>query len=970
MLLLLLALAATAAPPDFDRQVAPVLASHCLDCHSGPKPKGGLDLSRKAVALAAVVPGKPAESGLWERIASDEMPPKKPLPEADRAVLKRWIESGAGWGADPIDPFRLTTATRAGVDWWSLSPVRRSAVPEIRNPKSEIRNDIDRFVLAKLGENGLSPSPPADKRTLLRRLSFDLTGLPPTPEEIDAFLKDDSPDAYEKVVERLLASPHYGERWARHWLDVVRYGETDGFERNTARPNAWPYRNWVIAALNADLSYDQFARLQLAGDLLKPDDPGAVAATGFLVAGVHNTVLGNAQMAAVARVDELEDLVGAVGQTFLGLTANCARCHDHKFDPIAQADFYRLASALSGVAPGERDLPVPGLRAALLKAPADLAAVRKELAAVEAPARGGKPAPPAPLAAWDFRTGTDDLVGGLPARPAGGVKLTPAGAILDGKTGYLRTGPLPADLRAKTLEAWVIVDPLTQGGGGVLTVQTPDGNAFDAIVYAEREPRRWMAGSDGFRRTKPFGGPDEAAAGVVHVAITYAPDGTITGYRDGAAYGKAYQTAQPVLYKAGEAVIQFGCRHGPPAAGRMLAGTVVAARVYDKALSPTEVAVSFAAGPGLTPEAEIVANLSPEANAKRTELKARAAKLAAALAALQARGSRKVYAVVPDRPGVTRVLGRGQVENPGAVATPGGLPAAGGAFDFGLPADAPDALRRRALADWVTSPANPLFARVMVNRVWQGHFGAGLVPTPSDFGFNAGHPSHPDLLDWLAAELADRKYSLKSLHRLIVTSATYRQTSLPRKEAAAVDADNRLLWRMKPRRLEGEAVRDAMLAVSGLLDRTVGGKGFSDYKENTFNGTAYYEPFDPSGPGFDRRSIYRFVPRGGNTGLLDTLDCPDPAAAAPRRAVTTTPLQALSLWNGGFALRAAGALADRLAKEHPGDIDQQVGRAWQLAFGRDPTADERAAAAKLVAAHGLPALCRALFNANEFLVAG
>ncbi|MBX9584779.1 MAG: DUF1553 domain-containing protein, partial [Gemmataceae bacterium] len=344
---------------------------------------------------------------------------------------------------------------------------------------------------------------------------------------------------------------------------------------------------------------------------------------------------------------------------------------------------------------------------------------------------------------------------------------------------------------------------------------------------------------------------------------------------------------------------------------------------------------------------------------------------------------------------------RGQVEQPGAVAAPGGLPAAGGTFDFGLPPDAPDAARRRKLADWITSPANPLFARVMVNRVWQHHFGAGLVPTPSDFGFSGGRPSHPELLDWLAAEFAnpspgpspaggggkdggwffspspsggggrgEGSWSLKHLHKLIVTSATYRQASLPRQEAAAVDADNRLLWRMKPRRLEGEAVRDAMLAVSGLLDRTVGGKGFSDYKENNFNGTAYFEPFDPSGPGFDRRSIYRFVPRGGNAGLLDALDCPDPAAAAPRRAVTTTPLQALALWNGGFALRASGAFADRLAKECPGDVGQQVGRAWQLAFGRDPTADERAAAETLVAAHGLPALCRALFNANEFLIVG
>ncbi|MBX9627517.1 MAG: DUF1549 domain-containing protein [Gemmataceae bacterium] len=954
---------ATAAPPDFDREVAPVLASHCLSCHSGPKPKGDLDLSRKAGALAAVVAGQPDDSPLWQRVAADEMPPKKPLPAADRAVLKAWVEAGAGWGADPIDPFRFTTATRAGLDWWSLQPVKRPAIPDGANP-------VDHLVRAKLAEKGLTPSPPADKRTLLRRVTFDLIGLPPTPEEVAAFLKDESPDAYEKVVDRLLASPHYGERWARHWLDVARYGETDGFERNTPRPNSWPYRDWVVKALNADLPYDQFARLQLAGDVLKPGDPDAVAATGFLVAGVHNTVLGNDQMRAVARVDELEDLVGAVGQTFLGLTANCARCHDHKFDPLAQADFYRLASALSGVGHGERELPVPGLKAEVARVTAARAAVLKELAAVEAPARGGKAVPPAPLAAWDFRTGADDRVGTLHAKPAGGVKLTPAGAVFDGKTGYLRTGPLAADLRAKTLEAWVAVDPLTQRGGGVVTVQAADGNTFDAIVYAEQEARKWMAGSELFRRTKPFGGADEAAGGAVHVAVTYAGDGMVHAYRDGAAHGTAYKTTPPVVFKAGEATVQFGCRHGKPEPGRVLAGTVVAARVYGEALAPAEVAASFAAGPGGMPEAEIVAKLSAEANAERARLKERAATLSAELAKLRAKGEQRVYAVVPQPPGVTRVLGRGQVEQPGAVVAPGGLPAAGGVFHFGLPPDAPDAARRRKLAEWVTSPANPLFARVMVNRVWQHHLGHGLVPTPSDFGFNAGRPSHPELLDWLASEFADRKYSLKSMHKLIVTSAAYRQSSLPRKEAVAVDADNRLLWRVTPRRLEGEAVRDAMLAASGRLDRTVGGKGFSDYKEDNFNGTAYFEPFDPAGPEADRRSIYRFVPRGGNAGLLDTLDCPDPAAAAPRRAVTTTPLQALALWNGGFALRVSGAFAERLAKDRPGDVGGQVGRAWQLAFGRDPTPEERTAAEKLVAAHGLAALCRALFNANEFLVVG
>ncbi|MBN9522441.1 DUF1553 domain-containing protein [bacterium] len=956
---------ALAAPPDFDSAVAPLLAVRCLDCHRGTGAKGGLDLSRRDAVVGkdgAVVPGKLTESSLWERVAAGEMPPKKGLPAAEKAILKEWIESGAAWGTDPIDPFRVTTSARAGYDWWALK-----LLPEIRNPKSEIRNEIDSFVAAKLRDKGLSPSPPAGPRTLIRRVTFDLTGLPPTPEEIDAFLADRAPDAYEKMVDRLLVSPHYGERWARHWLDVVRYGETDGFERNAARPNAWPYRDWVVRALNADMPYDRFARLQLAGDVLVPDDPGAVAATGFLVAGVHNTVLGTDAMRAVARQDELEDLVGSVGQAFLGLTLNCARCHDHKFDPVSQADYYRFAALLSGVGHGERALPDRAAGDALTKLVREIETVRAELRAIEAPARAG----PAPAAAWDFRAGPNDLAGGLHARPVGGAKLTAAGAVLDGKTGYLRTPPLAAPLRAKTLEAWVKLDSLAQRGGGVVSVQTPDGGVFDAVVFGENEPARWSAGSDFFRRTRSFNGPAEARDEPVHVALAFDADGTVRGYRQGDPYGTPYKANGPVAFEAGKAEVLIGLRHAPAGGNRHLAGTVVAARLYDRALTAAEVAASFADGPGLVPEAAVEAKLSPADRARRAQAKARLTKLSEVEAEMRARLGVRVYANVPLPPGVTRVLARGDVTTPREVVAPGGLPAVRALRpDFGLAPDAPDAARRKALAEWVTAPANPLFARVAVNRLWHHHFGTGLVETPSDFGFNGGRPSHPELLDWLAAEFVGKGYSLKHLHRLLVTSVTYRQQSVPRAEALKVDADNRLLWRAKPRRLEGEAVRDAMLAAAGLLDRTVGGKGFSDYRERNFNGTAYYDPFDPDEPAAQRRSLYRFTPRGANPGLLDALDCPDPAAAAPRRAVTTTPLQALSLWNGAFALRTADAFAARLEREAPGDAGKQVERAWVLAFARPPTPAEREAAVRLVRSAGLPALGRALFNANEFLTVG
>jgi hypothetical protein len=982
-LLLLAPAAATAAPPDFDKQVAPVLASRCLDCHSGEKPKGKLDLSRSAGAAGVVAAGKPDDSELWKRVAAGEMPPKKPLPEAERKLLKEWIESGAKWGSDPIDPFRLTTATRAGYDWWALQSVRRSAVPEITNPKSQIRNPIDNFVVAKLSDKGLSLSPEADRRVLIRRLYFDLVGLPPTPEEVEAFANSKDANAYEKLVDKLLTSPQYGERWARHWLDVVRYGETDGFERNSPRPSAWPYRDWVIRALNTDLPYTEFARMQFAGDVLHPDNPDAVRATGFLVAGVHNTVLGNDLMRAVARQDELEDIVGSVAQTFLGLTANCARCHDHKFDPISQADFYRLAAALGGVGFGERALPDAKAAAQIAGLAKQQEAAAKELAGIEEPARKAVlaakgmeklKAAPAPVAAWDFRKGADDLVGKLHAK-TGGAKLTPDGAVFDGKTGFFRTPPLTFDLKAKTLEAWVKLDNLTQRGGGVISIQTPDGGEFDAIVFGEREPGRWMAGSDFFRRTQPFGAAEEkdAAKEFVHLAITYADDGTITAYRDGKPYGKGYAAKGPVAFAKGKAVVAFGCRHEPAGGNKMLAGTVSLARVYDRALSADEVEASFASG-GFVTDAEIDAKLTDGQRAARSKLRKERDALANELAALRAKtAGAKAYANVPQAPGVTRILARGDLARPGAVVSPGGIAAVRGpSADFKLKPDASDAERRKKLAEWVTAQQNPLFARVIVNRIWHYHFGTGIVETPNDLGFNGGRPSHPELLDWLAAYLAnpDRKvggaWSLKALHSLIVTSAAYRQASAPRKDALAKDADNRLLWRYKPHRLEGEAIRDAMLAVSGLLNPEVGGKGFSDYKERNFNGTAYFDPFDPVGPEFHRRSVYRFTPRGANQGFLDTFDCPDPAAAAPRRAATTTPLQALSLWNSGFALRAAEAFAARVAKEADG-VERQVRRAWQLAYQRDPTAEEAKLAAKLVGDHGLKALSRVLFNSNEFV---
>jgi hypothetical protein len=979
------------APQHFDRKIAPLLVNRCLDCHAGARPRGGLDLTSRAAALEGgdsgpvIVPGNAAKSLLWKHVSTGKMPPKKPLAAAEKQLLREWIDAGAAWGTDPIDPFRFTTDHRAGYDWWALQPVVRPEPPAVKHAAWP-RGAIDRFILAELEARGLAPSPEADRPTLIRRLYFDLLGLPPAPEDVQAFVKDPAPDAYEKLVDRLLAAPHFGERWARHWLDVVRFGESNGFEFDELRPNAWPYRDWVIRAINDDMPFDRFARLQLAGDVLAPGDVQGVTATGFLVAGSYDTVGQTQQsvaMKAVVRQDELEDLVGTVGQAFLGLTVHCARCHDHKFDAVRQKEYYRLAAALGGVFHGNRDVTA----AAVVKDFADkqkvqqaaLAELQRQLAQLEAPVRqqilaerkktgGPVTGLPEPLAHWDFSRGLKDQRNGVPAALHGDAKLGQAGLLVDGKGGYASTGPLQKTIKARTLVARVQLANLTQRGGAAISLQTLDGQVFDAIVFGEQQPGHWMAGSDGFRRSKSFQATAESKADMesVHLAIVYAADGTITAYRNGQPHGKPYQSGGLVTFEAGKAQLVFGVRHTPAQPGRLLAGTVLQAALFDVPLSPPEVAALAGAASDYVSEKEMIARLDDVGKAAREKLTARIRETRKQLEAPPPK--QLVYAVVPRPPGVTHLLQRGNPAEKGAVVTPGGVAAlAGAAADFGLAADAGDAERRQRLADWITHPKNPLFARVIVNRLWHHHFGAGLVETPNDFGFNGGRPSHPQLLDWLADELVRQKFSLKALHRLMVTSAAYRQASRFNAAAANVDAGNRLLWRKSPVRLEAEAVRDAMLTVAGQLNPRMGGPGFQDFKVRVRGATYYYDLIDGVGPEFQRRTIYRTWARSGRSPLLDTLDCPDPSTATHRRAVTTTPLQALTLLNSPFALRTAEHFAKRVQGEVGDDVAKQVGRAYWLAYGRAATGAEVAAAEPVVRAHGLLVLCRALINSNEFL---
>lgn len=977
---LLLLAGVARAEVDFEREIAPLLASRCLSCHSGAEPKGGLDLTQEKRVRQGGESGEPAlgktldDSPLWKLVASGEMPPKAPLPQGERELLKAWISSGATWGAGPIDPLRYTTASRAGYNWWSLLPVRPQPPPTTGTGAAN--EPLDAFLLARLDAAQVKPTPEAEPRAWFRRLKFDLLGLPPEPAETAAFLADRSPDAHERAIDRMLASPQYGERWARHWLDVAHFGESDGFEYDRMRPSAWRYRDWLIGAFNRDLPYDQFAQRQIAGDLLAGATPleaeDGVIATGFLVAGAHDSLIPKGEiMRAIMRQDELEDLVGVVSQSFLGLTVQCARCHDHKFDPISQRDYYHLAAALGGVKRGERSLP---------HAPASqdnearLAAVLSELRQLDAAARkavlAGRKSPasalaPKPLAAWEFEGDARDAVGDLHGELVGGAKIEQGALLLDGKSAFLRTPPLKAVLAEKTLEVWVRLDTLEQRGGGAISLQTLGGEVFDAVVFGERDPRQWLAGSNNFIRTQSFSGSPESEATqrFVQFAIVYTAEGRITAYRDGALYGKAYASGKLQTFEAGKAQVVLGLRHGAPGGNRMLSGKIDRARLYDRALTAEEIAAS-AGGAGFVADAELLAALSAEQRGRREQL-------------LQERGQleqmqkskvdRKAFAVTPAQPAESFVLLRGDPQRKGEPAPPAGLSAlAQLAGHFSLANTASDAERRRALAMWISSRENPLFARTLVNRVWHYRFGRGLIETPSDLGFNGGAPSHPELLEHLTHEFVRGGFSIKALHRRLLSSQAFRLSSQLLPAALAKDADNRLLWRYAPRRLDAESLRDAVLAVAGELNPQMGGESFQDFRPYFYKGSQFYEPQDYVGPTFQRRSVYRMWARGGRNPLLDTFDCPDPSASTPRRGGTTTPLQALSLLNSSLMLRMSDSLAQRLEREAASPAER-VALAWQLCYGRSGDPEEAAAATAFAAEFGWPALARVLLNSNGFL---
>ncbi|MEQ1828476.1 MAG: DUF1553 domain-containing protein [Pirellula sp.] len=987
--------------------VRSILSIRCAGCHNASEKRGGLDLTERAQMLSggdsgvAFNPQTPRESLIWKRIESGEMPPKQPLSVQERDVLSNWIQSGGPWPGERLDPMEFTSETRAGYNWWSLQPLRASSLAGIEpqapavgvptpvaptdlrpaaNASNDSSNPIDDWVDKRLAEKGMRRSPQAALNVLLRRMSYHVTGLPPAQPIVNSTANSNI-ELIHAYIDQLLDSPEFGQRWARHWLDTVRFGESHGFERDQLRSNAWRYRDWVVHALNTDMPYDRFASLQIAGDALESTAAHGHVATGMLVCGPYDQVGQTQQskaMREIVRQDELEDFISVVCQSFLGLTVNCSRCHDHKFDPIPQREYYRISAALAGTHHGEVQLESEHVESTsqpiLERLRTRKSEVSKEIESIEgkvrvqilADRRIQPPStdPPIPISRWDFDNLKDSL-GGLDLDLRSNATLRD-GRLHVGGTGFAVTKNLKKELREKTLEAWVQLSNLGQSGGAAISLETEDGAVFDGIVFGEREPKRWVVGSNFYSRSDSLGDVESESSvnETVHVAFVYASDGSIRAYRNGHPYGMAVRKSELVAFLPKTSHVLFGLRHSPAAESKILQGSIERAQLYDRALSSDEVLASARSQFAAVSTSEILARLEP---AKQEALTALRFELNQIDDQIQRTADRRVYAVASKAIPKTFVLARGNTSAPLDVVQPGGVSAIQGpSSDFPLDDSAPDKERRQALAGWIASDRNPLFARVIVNRVWHHYFGVGIVATPNDFGFNGGRPSHPELLDWLAQDLIAHGWSLKHLHRRILTSETYQQASSVNAEYLAKDADNRLLWRHTPTRLDAESLRDTILLLAGKLDCSLDGPGYYDF-EFTIHNSHFYFMRDPLGDTFQRRTLYRTLIRSARSNLLDVFDCPDPSTKTPQRSATTTPLQSLALMNNSFVVRMADAWAEKVMSMGIGNEHAQVQEVFRQALGRKPESNELSASISVSQQHGLATVCRALLNCNELL---
>ena len=965
-----------AADGDRHDRARALLAARCVECHGADAQEGGLRLDSRGSVLRGgeygpvAIAGSGTEGELLDRIrsadADERMPPTgAPLTADEIASISAWLADGLPWLGAEGDADRDPR-----LDHWAWQPIRRPDPPAAVEAFQALpgvepdRNPIDAFVRATLAKEGMRPTAVADRRTLIRRLSFDLLGLPPTPEQIDAFVADVDPAAYENLVEQMLASPRYGERWARHWLDVVHYGDTHGYDKDKQRPNAWPYRDWVIGALNADLPWAQFVAYQVAGDVLRPDDSGAIEATGMLAAGPwdfigHVEVPETKTDGKIARHLDRDDMVANTIGTFASVTIQCAQCHAHKFDPVSQEDYYSLQAVFAALDRSERtyspDPAVMQAHAALDVRRTVLDGLRKALEARRADAAGAR------LAEIDKALAAP---GGGNATPAFGWHSEIVAA----------SGPTAADT-----EKWVQVD-LGREVAITRVVLHPCHDDFNAIGAGFGFPRRFRieGSSDPTFATNVVRLADSGADNLPNpgtVPQVFTVD-TVSG---GSRYVRV--TATRLAQRQNDFIAAIAELDLLDADGTNVARGATVTSIDSIEAPPRWQRANLVDGEFPSPSGDAIAlrrerdELLAKVPLEVTDgLRAVDEDLAGVTRQREALPAlRPLYTVTAtQRGGIPRpihVLARGNVSAPGREGGPGALSALTLlAPRFELPPDAPEGARRKALAEWLVSPDNPLTWRSAVNRAWLHHFGRGIVDTPSDFGRMGSPPSHAALLDWLAGKFRDQGGSLKSLHRLIVGSATWRQRADDDSSSSAIDSSNARLWRQNRRRLEAEAIRDAVLATAGTLDPTAGGPGWQDFRiEHPEHSPHYrYDLADPADRSTWRRSIYRFIVRSQTQPFMTSLDCADPSMRVEKRNESLSAIQALALLNNGFMTTQAVEFAARVAREAGDDPDAQVDRALRIAFGRAPTDEERGVLVEVLRSHGLPAVCRTLVNLNEF----
>jgi hypothetical protein len=1109
--LLLFATAGTQADEiDYTRDIKPVLKAKCFSCHASIEQEADLRLDTVAAMVAGgdsgatLIPGDSAASLLLQRVAAndplDRMPPDgEPMSPDQIARLRQWIEAGATRPADESpqpDP----------QSHWSFQPVRPVTPPAIS------AHPIDGFVRRRLAEANIRPAPPADVVTLVRRMFLDLHGLPPSPEQVAEWSRRFERDRRQSValIDELLSSPHYGERWAQHWLDVIRYADTHGYEVNTPRPNAWPYRDYVIKSLNDDKPYDQFIREQLAGDAFGHD-----AATGFLVAAaalLPGQIGKDDASIRLARQDALDEIIVGTSATFLAMTVGCARCHDHKFDPIPQEDYYAMQAFFAGVDYGERELRDEGFQQRFAQAnelqPA-IDRLRSHLLQNQPRFSSGR----------TIIIDDEDLQRVTLLKTKKGHGENPAGAergyrddVGDGsRMGNLSRGRYTwfENVPGEDVFTW---DPKTEGtfrlwiswgvhGSGVHTrdaryVLDRDGDLAtrdDQREIASADQYRFAGVSDGESEQQPLwsglhdcgvhefsastrlvlrGGRTSTsiAADVIvlqqQTADEEPPNASLPQLRGPVSPQKTDEhfSAVPAkfvrftsletiddnrhepcideleLFTAGDAPNSIGrAQQGtkPTSSGNYSeTGIHQLAHINDGRFGNSHSWISNQLGRGWvqlelpevvaidriswsrdregkfkdrlpvkyqisasidgsqwtivassddrvplgTPHDDIqslVRNAGISRNTKQRDIES-LADAASQLRQLEQqqvklRKPQLVYAGQFRDTDTTFVLRRGDPEQPTREIAPRVLTALG---SLCLPETAAEQDRRTALADWIASADNPLTARVIANRIWQYHFGVGLVETPSDFGLGGQRPSHPDLLDWLSGELVRSGWSLKHLHRLIMSSETYAQSSrwstvdrhsrtTSESHPASVDANCKLLWRFPSRRLEAEAIRDCILHVSGHLNLAMGGPGFDFFKtRGGLSGFPPVEQFDASGL---RRMIYAHKIRMEPVPIFGAFDCPDAGLPTPMRGQSTTAIQALNLFNSPFVLVHADAFAARLVRDAKDSVPDQIAGAYRIAYGRSPSPDEVRQLVPMVQSHGATTLCRAILNSSEFL---